>query len=218
VGGWTIPLTVVGVAANAKYRRLSYAPAPMIYLPMAQSYREPVIILVRVAGDPAGFASAVEKTVHDLNSDLPVFSVTTLRSAMQISSMLERVAATFAGSFGLIALLLAGVGIYGVVAYTTRQRTREIGIRMALGAAKGSIFQLVLRQGLRLTLSGLVLGAALSLAVTRFLRSQLFGVGPTDLFTFGVVGLVLMLVALIACYVPAHRATKVDPLVALHSE
>jgi len=218
LGGWRIPLTVVGVVGNAKYRRLNYAPEPMIYLPLFQDDRDPVIIHLRVSGDPAAFASTVEKAIHDLNSDLPVFGTTTLKSAMQISSMLERVAATFAGSFGLIALLLAAVGIYGVVAYTTRQRTREIGIRIALGAEKGAIFRMVLRQALQLTLTGLALGAVLSLALTRFLRSQLFGVAPTDLFTFAVVGVVLTLIALLACFVPAHRATQVDPLVALHSE
>jgi len=211
-------VTVVGVTTNAKYRRLNYAPAPMIYRPLAQDYREPVIILVRAAGDPATFASTIERTVHDLNSDLPVFAVNTLKSATQVSSILERVAATFAGSFGAIALLLAAVGIYGVVAYTTRQRTREIGIRMALGAEKGAIFRLVLRQGLSLTIVGLISGAGLALALTRFLRNQLFGVAPTDAPTFLLVGVVLALVATLACYVPARRAAQVDPLAALHSE
>jgi predicted permease len=218
IGGWRIPLTVVGVVGNAKYRRVSYAPAPMVYLPLFQDDRDPVIIQARVSGDPQAFAAAVERTVHELDADLPVFDVTALKSAMQMSSTLERVAATFAGSFGLIALLLAGVGIYGVVAYTTRQRTREIGIRMALGAGKGQVFRLVLRQGLRLTVLGLALGTALSVALTRFLKSQLFGVAATDALTFAVVGLLLALVALFACYVPAHRATQVDPLVALRSE
>jgi predicted permease len=218
VGGWRIPLTVVGLVGNARYRRLNYPPAPMIYLPLFQDDQDPVIIHVRVSGVPAAFASTVETAIHDLDSDLPVFGVTTLQSAMQISSMLERVAATFAGSFGLIAVLLAAVGIYGVVAYTTRQRTREVGIRIALGAEKGAIFRLVLRQALRLTLAGLALGTVLSLALTRFLRSQLFGVAPTDMLTFAVVGVVLTLIALLACFVPAHRATRVDPLVALHRE
>jgi len=218
VGGWRIPLTVVGVVANAKYRRLTYPPAPMIYLPLFQSNQDPVIIQARFSGDPHAFADAVEKAIHSIDSDLPVFNLTTLKSAVKLSDMVERVAATLAGSFGLIALLLAAVGIYGVVAYTTRQRTREIGIRMAIGAEKGAIFRLVLRQGLHLTAVGLAIGAVISLALTRLLRSQLFGVAPTDLLTFAAVGLLLALVALFACYVPARRATQVDPLRALRSE
>jgi len=218
VGPWRIPLTVVGVVANAKYRRLTYPAAPMIYLPLFQSDNDPVIIHARFSGDPQAIADAVEKAVHSLDSDLPVFNVTTLTSAMKLGNMIERVAATLAGSFGLIALLLAAVGIYGVVAYTTRQRTREIGIRMAIGAEKGAIFRLVLRQGLGLTTAGLGIGSVLSLALTRLLRSQIFGVEPTDLLTFAVVGVLLALVALFACYVPAHRATQVDPLQALRSE
>jgi predicted permease len=218
VGGWRIPLTVVGVVANAKYRRLTYPPAPLIYLPLFQSENEPVIVQARFSGGPDAAAGALEKAIHGLDGDLPVFSVTTLTSAMKLGDMIERVAATLAGSFGLIALLLAAVGIYGVVAYTTRQRTREIGIRMAVGAQKGAILRLVLRQGLRLTTVGLALGAALSLGLTRLLRSQLYGVAPTDLPTFATVGLLLALVALFACYIPGRRATEVDLLRALRSE
>jgi predicted permease len=218
VGPWRIPLMVVGVVANAKYRRLTYPAAPMIYLPLYQSNNDPVIIQARFSGDSHAFAKNVDRAVHDLDSDLPVFNVTTLESAMKLGNMIERVAATFAGSFGLLALLLAAVGIYGVVAYSTRQRTREIGIRMALGAEKASIFRLVLRQGFLLTALGLAIGAVISLALTRLLRSQLFGVAPTDLLTFATVGLLLAFVALLACYVPAHRATQVDPLRALRSE
>jgi ABC-type antimicrobial peptide transport system permease subunit len=128
------------------------------------------------------------------------------------------VAVTFASSFGFLALLLAAVGIYGVVAYTTRQRTREIGIRMALGAQKGDVFRLILGQGSRLALAGVAVGIALSLAVTRFLKSQLYGVSATDALTFAAVGLLLAAVALAACYIPARRATQVEPTTALHCE
>jgi ABC-type antimicrobial peptide transport system permease subunit len=163
-------------------------------------------------------ASAVEQAIHSLNADLPLYGVTTLKEKMQLGSVFERIAVTFAGSFGLLALLLAGVGIYGVVSYTTRQRTHEIGIRIALGAGKGAILRNVLRQGLILTVAGLTIGVLASLMVTRFLRTVLIGVAPTDLFTYATVAIVLCMVAMFACYLPARRAAAVDPAQALRSE
>jgi predicted permease len=210
--------TVVGVAANGKYRRLVYAPEPGIFLPLFQDYRDPVIIHARVSGNPQAFASTIENTVHELNADLPVFNVTPLVSSMQLGSIFERVAGTLAGAFGLLALILAAVGIYGVIAFTTRQRTHELGIRMALGAKRGDVFWLVLSQGLLLTLTGLAVGVTVSLALTRFLKSVLFGVATTDVLTYTSVAFLLCLVSLVACYFPARRATKVDPMVALRCE
>jgi predicted permease len=214
-GQWS---TVVGVARNGKYRRLVYAPEPVIFLPLFQDYYDQVIIHARVAGDPQAYAAAVERTVHDLNPDLPVFGVTTLKSSMQMGSSIERVAGTFAGAFGLLALILAAVGIYGVIAYTTRQRTHEIAIRMALGAQRGDVFRLVLGQGLLLTVGGLAVGIAASLALTRYLQSVLFGVTATDVLTYAAVALLLCLVSLAACYIPAHRAAKIEPMAALKYE
>jgi predicted permease len=214
-GQW---FTVVGVARNGKYRRLIYSPAPVIFLPLFQDYRDPAIIHARVSGDPRAFAFAVERTVHEIDPDLPLFNVTTLKASMQFGSMFERIAATFVSSFGLLAMVLAAVGIYGVVAYATRQRTREIGIRMALGARQPQVLRLVLAQGFRLTLMGLAIGLGLSFALTPFLRSQLFGVTATDALTYVSVLVLLCLVALVACYIPAWRATKVDPTVALRCE
>jgi len=135
-----------------------------------------------------------------------------------LGSVFERVAVTFAGSFGLLALLLAAVGIYGVVSYTTRQRTHELGIRIALGASKGAILRHVLRQGLILTLLGLAVGVVASLMLTRFLRTVLFGVGANDLVTFATVAVVLCVVAAFACYLPARRAAAIDPVQALRTE
>jgi predicted permease len=209
---------VVGVARNGKYRRLVYASEPVIFLPLFQDYCDLVIIHARLSGDPQAYAAAVERTVHELNADLPVFGVTTLKSSMQLGSIFERLAGTFAGAFGFLALILAAVGIYGVIAYTTRQRTHEIAIRMALGARRAEVFWLVLGQGLVLTLTGLAVGIAVSLALTRYLKSVLFGVGATDLLTYVAVALLLCLVSLVACYIPARRATKVDPMVALRYE
>jgi len=210
--------SVVGVARNGKYRRLVYAPEPVIFLSLLQVYRSQVIVHTRVSGDPADYAPAVERTVLELNADLPIFDVTTLRSSMRLGSIFERIAGTFAGAFGLLALVLAAVGIYGVIAYTTRQRTHEIAIRVAMGAQRGKVFRLVLGQGLLLTLTGLALGITASLALTRYLRSVLFGVTATDVVTYVSVALLLCMVSLFACYIPARRATKVDPMDALRHE
>ncbi len=212
--------TVVGVARNAKYRSLTSPAEPVIYLPIYQAFRstKETTIHVRTTGDPNAVATSVEETIHQLNPDLPLFNVNPLSVTMQLGTLVQRIAVTFAGSFGLLAMLLAAVGIYGVVAYSTRQRTREIGIRVALGAEKRGIYRLVLGQGFRLTLAGLVVGTALALAFTRLLKTQLFGVSETDAITFAAVGLLLAVVALVACHIPARRATRVDPMVALRYE
>src|SRR5262245_49711927 len=156
--------------------------------------------------------------MHELNPNLPVFNVSSLHERVQVASTNTRIAGVSVGVFGLLALGLAALGIYAVVAYATRQRTREIGIRMAVGAQTSDIRKLVLGQGLRLIVTGLLFGLAASLASTRFLKAVLFGVGSTDPLTFISVALLLCLVALAACYIPAQRATKVDPIVALRSE
>src|SRR5579862_5640404 len=212
--------TVVGIVRNAKYRSLTSPTEPVIFLPIYQAFRsaKETTIHIRTTGDPLTLASSVEDTMHQVNPELPLFNVNPLSVTMQLGSLVGRVAATFASSFGLLAMLLAAVGIYGVVAYTTRQRTREIGIRVALGAEKRGIYSLVLGQGFRLTLAGLVVGTALALVSTRFLKAQLFGVSQTDALTFTAVGLLLAAVALVACHIPARRATRVDPMVALRHE
>jgi predicted permease len=214
-GRW---FTIVGVAANGKYRRINDDAAPLILLPMAQTYASDAILHIRTAGDPLALSSAVQRTVGELNPNLPLFNITTLKVNMQMGSIFEHIAVVFAGMFGLIALLLASVGIYGVVAYTTRQRTHEIGIRMALGACRGDVFRQVLGQGLRLTIAGLAAGLVVSLFVTRFLRGLLFGVGTADWITFATVSILLCAVALLACYVPARRAASIEPMQALRTE
>jgi ABC-type antimicrobial peptide transport system permease subunit len=183
-----------------------------------QVYQAAMIVNARVAGDPLTYAKTVEQTLHELNADLVVFDVTSLESSERISSFPQRIAGTFVGALGLLALLLAAVGIYGVTAYTTRQRTHEIGIRMALGANKEDILRLVLGHALRLTLLGVVLGLAASFALTRYLSTLLLGVTSTDALTFSSVAVLLCAVALLACFLPARRAMRVDPMVALHYE
>ena len=211
-------LTVVGVARNNKVNWLNEKPTPFVYLPLYQMYTPSMIINARVIGDPLTFAKTIENTVHELNSDLAVFDVTTLELRNQFASFGQRVAGAFVGAFGLLALVLAAVGIYGVTAYSTRQRTHEIGIRIALGAAKHDVLRLVLGHGLRLTLGGVGLGLTLSFVLTRFLTSLLLGVTSTDALTFSSVAMLLCAVALLACFLPAWRAIRVDPIVALRYE
>jgi predicted permease len=210
--------TVVGVARDSKVNGLNEKPTPFLYLPQYQVYRATMIVLARTNGDPLAAGKTVEKTIHELSADLVVFDITSLELREQIASFGQRVAGTFVGAFGLLALVLAAVGIYGVTSYTTRQRTHEIGIRMTLGASKRDVLRLVLGHGLRLTLIGVGLGLAASFALTRFLTSLLLGVTSTDALTFSSVALLLCAVALFACFIPARRAMRVDPMVALRYE
>jgi predicted permease len=210
--------TVVGVARDSKVNGLNEKPTPFLYLPQYQVYRATMMVLARTNGDALAAGKTVEKTIHELNADLVVFDITTLELREQIASFGQRVAGTFVGAFGLLALVLAAVGIYGVTSYTTRQRTHEIGIRMTLGASKRDVLRMVLGHGLRLTLIGVVLGLAASFALTRFLTSLLLGVTSTDALTFSSVALLLCAVALFACFIPARRAMRVDPMVALRYE
>jgi len=210
--------TVVGVARNSKVNELNEKATPFVYLPLYQVYRANTIVNARVTGDPLAFGKTVERTIHELNPELAVFDVTTLELREQIASLGQRIAGTFVGAFGLLALVLAAVGIYGVTAYTTRQRTHEFGIRVALGASKEDILRLVFAYGFRLTLAGVILGLAASFALTRFLRGMLLGVTSTDALTFSSVAILLCTVALFACFIPARRAMRVNPIVALRYE
>ena len=210
--------TVVGIAQNSDVVRLGETPKPALYLPLLQDYDPKGIIHVRVAGDPLAYVFAVEKAVHQFNADIPLYDLTTLDSQIALQSATSRIGGTFVGAFGLLALILAAIGIYGVLAYTARQRTHELGIRMVLGADPRSIFAVVLRRGAILALLGIVIGLAASFALTRALSSVLFHVSPTDPLTYMAVALLLLAVALFACYVPARRAMRVDPIVALRHE
>ena len=216
--------TVVGVARDSKVNDLNEKPRPFVYLPAYQVNRtdrpggSTMMLVGRTTGDPLVFGRTVENTIHDLNADLVVYDLTTLESREQIASFPQRIAGTFVGAFGLLALVLAAVGIYGVTAYTTRQRTHEIGIRMALGAGKQDVLRLLLGQGLRLTLVGVGLGLAVSFALTRYLGTLLLGVTSTDALTFSSVVILLCAVALLACFIPALRAMRLHPMVALRNQ
>ena len=161
---------------------------------------------------------SLHQEIQTLDKNLRVVNMRPLSGQLRDLLTPQRSTATLIAAFGLLALLLANVGLYGVMGYSVSQRTREIGIRLALGAQQGEVFRWILRRGLRLAFLGVFIGVAAALALTRLLASRLFGVGPTDPVTFMIVPLVLVGVALLACYLPARRATKVDPMVALRYE
>ena len=209
---------IVGVARTARYRNLREQPLPFIYIPLGQEYQAGMTLMVRTAGDPTALVGPLRNEMRSLNKDVPVFSVQTMIERIGGQLAADRMIAVLLSIFGGGALLLAAIGIYGVMGYSVAQRTREIGIRIALGADQREILKLIVGQGMILIAIGAGLGLLLALAVTRVVKSLLFDVSATDPFTFAVVVLLLIAVALLACYLPARRATKVDPLVALRYE
>jgi putative ABC transport system permease protein len=211
-------LEIVGVARTAKYRDLREDPLPFIYLPLSQEYQPNMTLIVRTAGDPAALLGTLRKEMSDVNKAVTVFSVQMMSETIAGQLAVDRMIAVLLSVFGGAALLLAAIGIYGVMGYAVAQRTREIGIRVALGAERGDIMTLIVRRGLMLTIIGASIGLVLALALTRALKSLLFGVSASDPLTFSAIVTLLVAVALVACYFPARRATKVDPIVALRNE
>ncbi len=211
--------TVVGVARDAKYLGVTEAARPWIYFAHAQEqYGSLMTLIVRTAGEPLALRASVRDAVRGLDGTLAVFDEKTLAAHSNGALFLDRLTVIFLSTFGLLALLLAALGLYGVLAYAVAERTRELGIRMALGAQASAVLRLVLRQGLRLALLGVALGLAAAFALTRWLNTLLFGVSATDPLTFAGIALLLTFVALVACWIPARRATKVDPMIALRCE
>jgi predicted permease len=207
---------IVGVVKDAKQRSLRERARPTIYGP-GFGQRDTTFQL-RTAADPTRIIAAVRQAAREIDANLPLYNIKTLATQVDESLVQERLIGTLSSCFGLLSLLLAGIGLYGILAYAVSQRTREIGIRIALGAQPGAVLRMVLRQGLILTLLGVALGLAVSFAATRLLASQLYDITPTDAVTFIAVPILLLTVALFACYIPARRATNVDPLVALRNE
>jgi predicted permease len=214
-GSW---FTVVGVAKNSKFLWLTEKPNPMIFLPLSQAYYHDPTIHLRVSGDPLAYETMLQRTVDELNRDVPLFNVNSLERVTETASSAQRITGGLVGILGLMALALASVGIYGVIAYTTSQRVCEIGIRLALGASSGSIQRLILGRGLRLAVAGLCLGLVASVVAAPSLKNLLFGVAAIDALTYTGVGLALLLVALIACYIPARRAVQISPALTLRHQ
>jgi len=213
-------IEIVGVVRDAKYGNLRDDSPPTIYIPWLQELSRvgAVTFEVRTAGDPVASVTAIRQAVREVDPNLPVVAVKTQVEQANESLRIERLFARLLSFFGLLALLLAAIGLYGLMAYAVTQRTKEIGIRMALGAQRHDVLKLVLSQGMILTLIGIALGAGGAIGLTRLMKSLLFGVSATDPVTFIAIALLLAAVALLASYVPARRATKVDPLVALRYE
>lgn len=210
---------IVGIARDVKIRQLTERPQPYLYLPLAQNPAPDISVLVRTTVEPRRVEAALRDLVARLEPDVPLAGVHTLEEMVAGRALLlPRLSAQFAGVFGALAVLLAVIGLYGVMSYVVNQQTREIGIRMALGARRAVIAGGILRGGMQLAAAGLGLGLALALAATRLLAGILYGVRPIDLTTYTSVALLLAAVAATACLVPAHRATRVDPLIALRSE
>jgi predicted permease len=209
---------IVGVVKDSKYRSLGEDPTPYIFLPYLQNPQPAMALHVQTSGNPKELAAAVRREVQALDSNLPAFNVMSLADNIDISLFPARFGAVLLGVFGFLALLIASIGIYGVMSYGVSERTREMGIRMALGARGSDVLRLVISQGMWLALIGVAIGAGLALAVTRVVKSYLYDVSVTDPLTFIGIASLLLGVAVLACFVPARRATKVDPLEALRYE
>ncbi|HUF36569.1 MAG TPA: FtsX-like permease family protein, partial [Gemmatimonadales bacterium] len=213
-----VEATVVGVVGNVKHLTLSGADEQQIYLAKAQNGGIFTSIAARTAGDPDAMAEAVREAIWAVDRDQPVWKIRSMASLLDRDLAPRRFTARLTGGFAVLALLLALIGVYGVMSYVVAQRTREIGIRMALGAARGEVVRLVLGRGLRVVAAGTGLGLVAAYAGARLIERQLFGVAAADLATFVAVPLVLVAVAAAACWVPARRAARVDPAIALSAE
>jgi len=212
------PIQIIGVAGDTKHRSLLADMPMLIYLPELQAYDGRATLVARTNGDPKDLIPAIRDVVAELDKDLNLFAVKTMAEQIDSTLWQQRIAAGLIGVFGLLALGLSAIGIYGVISHSVAQRTREIGIRMALGADARGVRRMILRQGLILAMTGVLVGLAAAFALTRLMSSLLYGVSATDTITYVVSSIVLVGVALGACIVPARRATKVDPMIALRCE
>lgn len=206
---------IVGIAKDGKYQQLNEPPQNFMYMSIAQFFRHDALLIVRTTDDPATVIPSLQAAVTRLDPNLPLFDIRTVAEQMKMSVFIPRMASVILVVFGALSLLLASVGLYSVVALSVAQRTREIGVRVALGATRGSVMILVLRQGLTVTAIGLAIGGLLAVAAAQALRSQLMGVAPTDVPSFAWTTVLLLLVALLACVIPARRAARLDPVRAL---
>jgi putative ABC transport system permease protein len=210
--------TIVGVVGDTKLYGLANPARLEVYVPFRQGVRDSMTLVVRSGADPAALTSAIRDTVQSIDKDQPIFAISTMEDLVSNSVATRRLTLVLLGLFSGLALILGAMGIYGVISYSVAQRTHEIGIRMALGAPRGDVFSLVVGQGLKLAGIGIVIGIAAAFGLARLMSSLLYGVSATDFGTFAGVTVLLVLVALLACYLPARRAMRVDPIVALRYE
>jgi putative ABC transport system permease protein len=208
-------LEVVGVVRDSKYVTVDEEPRPFVYRPLAQSYTPHVTLLVRTSGTSADALRTIKEAVKAQDPGLAVFNVATLADATALALLPAQVAGNLLGALGILALLLAALGIYGVLSYIVRSRTREIGVRIAIGATPQAVAFMVVRQSLKWSVVGLSIGLISAGLLTRLLQRFLYGISPTDPLTFGIVTLLLVLVAFVAAMIPAARASHLDPIVAL---
>ncbi len=211
-------LEVVGVVGNTVINQIGEDPQPLAYLPLTQDYSPAATLQVRTSGDPGAVIASVRSQIQALDHNLAITNVQTIEEVLDQGLWAPRMAAAMLTLFGGLALILAAIGVYGVLSYSVNQQTREIGIRMALGATPTAVLRWVIGQGLRLAGAGVLVGVVAGLGLMHFVGSLLFGVSTYDPETFATVTLVLGMIALLACYLPARRATKVNPLLALRNE
>jgi len=212
------PVEIVGIVGDVKLENLEEAPEPTVYWPHSELPLPGMTLVLRTSGDPLNMIAAAREAIYSLDPDQPIADLNTMNSWLARSMGRARFITVLLTVFACVALILASVGIYGVMEYVVMQRTQEIGIRIALGAQSKDVLKIIIGEGMRLVMIGIAIGLLAAFALTRWMETLLFGVRPTDPLTFTVIAAVLALVALIACWMPARRAMKVDPLIALRCE
>jgi putative ABC transport system permease protein len=213
-------MEVVGVAGNGKYGTIGEDPQSFFYVPLAQNFTSKLALQIRSFAPPESLAAPVKEQISRLAPELPIMNIETMNQSLEgaLGFFAFRLAATLAAALGFIGLIIAIVGVYGVVSFAASRRTHEIGIRMALGASPRAILTLIWRQGVTLVAAGIVLGVMAAWALTRGMFSMLVGISASDPVTYAIVAIMLSAVALLACWIPARRAIRVDPMVAVRYE
>jgi ABC-type antimicrobial peptide transport system permease subunit len=223
VNGWGVSYEIVGVVKDTKSRTIGEQQRPVLYRSIDQNVasdpsQDGYTVMARYEGDATTLTKAMENQIHTVDPALAIFNMQTMEEHMREALFLPRLVGVLFSVFGFVGLLLASVGLYGVMSYSVSQRTKEIGVRMALGARAAEVQKMVVRGGMRLALLSIVLGLPLALAAAKLATSLLYGVQPWDVPTFTLVPLLLIVVSLVACWIPSRRASRVDPMVALRSD